>query len=113
MAWDREKERRAGKALGIGGSIYGIVFVVIWCAAAAGMGAGFMLIPGLLLLGFLIFRLTVLLKKSKSETRERDPWEMPGSQPSASDNTGSGFCPYCGERLEDRFAFCPKCGRRR
>ena len=39
MDWDRDKERKAGKAMTIGGSIYAIVFMGIWCALAAASGA--------------------------------------------------------------------------
>ena len=113
MDWDREKERKAGRAIGIGGSIYGIVFILIWCGIAAAMGAWFMLIFGFPFVGFTAYRLAVLLKKSKAESKEKEPWEPQGSRPAAPGSVSNGFCPYCGERLEDRFAFCPKCGRRR
>ncbi len=109
MAWDRERDRRAGKALGVGGCIYGIVFLVVWCAIAIGMGAWFMLIFGIPMLGFMIFRLVVLLrmgKKPPQEPREKPPV----SATAAADRTD--ICSYCGNQLEEGFAFCPKCGRR-
>ena len=113
MGWDREKERKAGRAVGIGGSIYGIVFMVIWCGIAAAMGAGFMLIFGLPMLGFMIFRTVVMVKKSKAE-KEKEPWEQPDSprDPCESRTRQDGFCPYCGRQLSDDFTFCPACGRR-
>ena len=76
MSWDREKERKAGKAVGIGGSIYGIVFMLIWCGLAAAMGAWFMLIFGLPMLGFMIFRTVAMVKKSNAE-KQKEPWEHP------------------------------------
>ena len=57
MSWDRESERKAGKSMAIGGSVFGIVFILIWCITAASMGAGIMLLFGLPMLGFMIFRL--------------------------------------------------------
>ena len=114
MEWDRDRERKAGKAIGIAGSIYAIVFIIIWCAIAIGMGAWFMLIFGLPMLGFVIFRLVVMLQKSKQ--KPRDPWEQttqtqePWTAPQRSEN--GKFCPYCGKELSEDFAFCPKCGRR-
>jgi hypothetical protein len=114
MAWDREKDRKAGKVMGIAGSIYGIVFMVIWCGIAAGMGAVIMLIPGLLMLGFMIFRLVALVRKSKAEKEPKEPWDIPARErPSAAPFRQNGFCPYCGEKMEDSFVFCPKCGRRK
>ena len=114
MDWDREKERKAGRAMGIGGSIYGIVFIVIWCGIAVAMGAGFMLIFGLPMLGFMIYRLVIMIKKSKAP-KEQDPWEQV-QQPRTPYETPTprkdGYCPYCGRTLEEDFSFCPGCGRR-
>lgn len=114
MEWNRDRERKAGKAMGIAGSIYGIVFIVIWCAVAAGMGAWFMLIFGLPMLGFMIFRLTVMLQKSKK--KPQDPWNQT-SQPrehwtSSPKPNRDKFCPYCSKELKEEFVFCPTCGRR-
>jgi hypothetical protein len=114
MGWDREKERKAGKALGIGGSIYGVVFMVIWCGIAASMGAWFMLIFGVPMLGFMVYRLIVILKKSKAP-KEKDPWEQTQSTRTPYETNESrrdGYCPYCGRTLEEDFSFCPGCGRR-
>jgi len=65
MGWNRESERTAGKTMAIGGCVFAIVFILFWCAAAASMGAGIMLIFGLPMLGFMVFRLGVLLRKAK------------------------------------------------
>lgn len=114
MDWNRERERNAGRAMGIGGSIYGIVFIVIWCAIAAGMGAWFMLIFGLPMLGFMIFRLVVMLQKGKK--KPQDPWDQtaqPREHWTPAQKTHSDkFCPYCGKELNEDFVFCPTCGRR-
>lgn len=114
MEWDHDQERKAGRAMSIGGSIYAIIFIVIWCAIAIGMGAWFMLIFGLPMLGFAIFRLAVMLQKSKK--KPQDPWEQAEQsrepRTAAQGTANSKFCPYCGNELGEVFAFCPKCGRR-
>ncbi len=106
MAWDRERDRRPGKALGIGSCIYGIVFTLVWCAIAAGMGAWFMLIFGVPMLGFMVFRLVMLLR------REKKPPQTPPVTGTAGAGKTPGRCPYCGNELGEGFDFCPKCGRR-
>ena len=117
MDWDRDKERKAGKAMGIGASIYAVIFAVAWNVIAAASGGGFMLIFGLPFLGFMIFRLVILLKKSKAE-KPADPWEQtqqPRSytvNPEPQRRSEDGFCPYCGEEVKAGFTFCPKCSRR-
>ena len=67
MSWDREKERKAGRAMGIGSCIYGIVFAIAWNVIAASMGAGFMLIFGIPFLGLMVFRLVMCLKAVKND----------------------------------------------
>ena len=114
MGWDRESERKAGKSMAIGGSIFAIVFILVWCVTAASMGAGIMLIFGLPMLGFMIFRLSVLLRKSKAEEQSAEPWERSADrEPFQPQNGERDFCPYCGSKMETEFVFCPKCGRRR
>lgn len=111
MEWNRDKERKTGKAMGIGTSIFALVFIVIWCITAAGMGAWFMLIFGLPMLGFMIFRLAVILRNTKETPKE--PWEQPEQPRSDSYRTSTQkFCPYCSKELETDFVFCPICGRR-
>ena len=119
MSWDREKEKKAGKAMTMAGCIYGIVFMVFWCAVVAAMRVWIFLLFGLFGLGMSIYRLYVCIQVSKAEKKkhqeETDPWDRPAiSEPPRRDtsNTGSGFCPYCGGSVQEGFAFCPKCGRR-
>ena len=117
MNWDREKDRKAGKAIGLGTAIYAVIFAVVWNLIAAASGAGFMLLFGLPFLGFMVFRLVVLLKKSKAE-KPADPWNQPQqprsytATPEPQGRSADGFCPYCGEEVQAGFTFCPKCGRR-
>ena len=112
---DRDKERKAAKAFGMGASIYGIVFMVIWCGIAAASGGWFMLIFGIPMLGFMIYR-TVVMAKMSRKPKEKDPWEQPDRQYSYTQPQGqtaqNGFCPYCGRESQSDYVFCPKCGRR-
>ncbi len=114
MAWDREKEKKAGKTMAIGTSVFGLLFSIFWCVMAASMGAGFMLIFGIPFAGLMAYRLYVCLQYAKKDDsqkprQEADLWDRPADPPAA----GSGsFCPYCGGSLQEGFAFCPHCGRR-
>ena len=114
MAWDREKERKAGKAWHMSFSVFGLIFAIFWCIIAASMGAGFMLIFGIPFVGLMAYRLVMMAKlgdeKPKQPPRqERDPWEQsaPQERPAA-----EGFCPYCGSSVAESFEYCPKCGRK-
>ena len=111
MDWDREKERKAGKAWHLGASVVALIFGIFWCLAALSMGAGFMLIFGIPFVGLLAYRLVMVAKygdrQSKQPPRqEEDPWERQ-ERPDV-----NGFCPYCGSSVEDTFEFCPMCGRK-
>lgn len=120
MAWDRDKEKKAGKAMTMAGCIYGVVFMLFWCGVVAAMRVWIFLLFGLFGLGMSIYRLYICIQiskedKAKQQKREADPWERPaiseGPRQEAS-SAGSGFCPYCGGSVQEAFAFCPKCGRK-
>ena len=108
---DRETERKAGKAYGIGVSVFILIFGIIWCVLVAASGVGFMLLFGLAFVGFAAYRLVMMLKLSKAEKKDQDPWDRPSHTPP---RTAAGFrhCPYCGENVEEKFVFCPIYGRR-
>ena len=117
MSWDREKERKAGKAWHMGVSVVALIFGVFWCLAALSMGAGFMLIFGIPFVGLLAYRLVMVAKygdeklkqppvQEQSPRQEVDPWDRK-ERPAA-----DGFCPYCGSSVEETFEYCPKCGRK-
>lgn len=115
MSWDRDKERKAGRAMTVGSSVFGIIFAVIWCIAAASMGAWFMLFFGIPFVVMMIYRLYACIQLTKAEEEKRppqttDPWERPAQQELGS---SGNFCPYCGFALQDSFEYCPKCGRKR
>lgn len=120
---DREQEQKAGRAYGIGISIFGLAFSIFWCCVVIAMGAWPMVLFGLGFVGLSAYRLVMGIKLSKKDSRQKDPWEQPrdrtsGSsfvppvrEPSASRDSDL-FCPYCGREREADFAFCPKCSRR-
>ena len=116
MRWDREKEKKAGKAYHVGFSVFGIVFAIFWCIAAASMGAGIMLIFGIPLVGLMVFRLVAITKHADGASKqpprqEADPWEQ--QAPPRRENAGeNGYCPYCGNSVSESFEYCPKCGRK-
>lgn len=108
---DRETEHKAGRAYGIGMSIFVLVFGIIWCVGVAATGAWFMLLFGFAFVGFAAYRLVMMLKLSKPEKKDRDPWDRPSHTPPSA-AAGFRHCPYCGENVEEKFVFCPICGRR-
>lgn len=119
MAWDRDKERKVAGSYQIGMTIFGLLFSIFWCCAAAAMGAWIMLIFGIPFVGMMIFHLVTSIKMMRKEKEEStvDPWERPAAgqvplqQNPSGENTG-GYCPYCGSAVNQVFQFCPKCGRR-
>lgn len=111
MNWDRDKERKAGKAYHMGSTVFGLIFSVFWCIAAVSMGAWFMLIFGIPFVGMMAFRLVMVAKHGEERPKqpprqEVDPWERQ-ERPNV-----NGFCPYCGSAVEESFEYCPKCGRK-
>ena len=111
MSWDREKERKAGKAWHTGVSAVALIFGIFWCITAASMGAWFMLIFGIPFVGLLAYRLVMVAKygdekPNQPSRQEEDPWERQEKTDS------NGFCPYCGSAVEESFEYCPKCGRK-
>lgn len=115
MAWDRDKEKKAGKVMSLSGCIYGLVFSLFWCGLVIWQGAYIMLIPGIFFVVMMVMRLYACIQYTRADNekpghhQEVDPWERPAAQePSDS----SRYCPYCGREIQEGFEFCPKCGRR-
>lgn len=117
MAWDREKERKAGKTYHVGISILGLIFSIFWCCAVVAMDAWFMLIFGLGFMTLSAYRLVLCFKYGDEETKktvpqETDPWEHTSVPRQETADHSGGYCPYCGTSVNDNFDYCPKCGRR-
>ena len=115
----RDEERKAGKAMGIGMSVFVLLFGIFWCIMVASSGAWFMVIFGLFFVGLAAYRLVKMIQLSKKEeSHYADPWDRPAEPRDYTENPGSsgctedGFCPYCGAESKEGFVFCPKCGRR-
>ena len=75
------------------------------------MGAGFMLVFGIPIVGLMAYRLVMVAKHGEDKPKqpprqEADPWDRQ-ERPVA-----DGFCPYCGSSVEETFEYCPKCGRK-
>ncbi len=103
MAWDREKERKAAKKMSLASGILGIVFIIVWCIIAVSIGAGFMLLFGIPLLGMQVYRLYVFVqlgKEEKQPQKETDPWNrsVEAASPSQEIPGGQRFCPKCGRK---------------
>lgn len=114
MSWDREKERKAGRAYHMGSAVFALIFAIFWCVMACAMGAWFMLIFGLPFVGMTVFRLVMLTRHHQDSPKQKpylpeDPWDRPAQTHKEREN---GFCPYCGSAVEESFDFCPKCGRK-
>jgi len=106
-------------------SIASGLFGVIWTVAAASMGGGFFALFGLVFIAVAIIQAVYHFKNATGENRysvyditdsgeEPDPLNQRFGTQSASlsDTSGSEFCPYCGAKAEDGYAFCNKCGKK-
>ena len=71
MSWDREKERKAGRAYHMGSAVFALIFAIFWCVMACAMGAWFMLFFGVPFVGMMVYRLYVLCQLAKEDRRIR------------------------------------------
>lgn len=109
-------------------SLFGVVFGVIWTIGAASIGApAFFWLFGVVFVCMGIGNAIYQFKNATGEQHyseydivdsgeEPDPWNEHFGGDRAPDadipNSGSfAYCPYCGARLGQDFAFCGKCGR--
>ncbi len=110
---NRDHDRKFGKAYAVASCIFSLIFILVWCGIAASMQAWFMLlfgIPGFCLMAYR----TVLVLRQMNSSGQSDfsgtKSDFRSSGPAVSKD--SGFCPYCGVRLDSQFRFCPSCGRK-
>ena len=111
------------------GSVFAVIFGIIWMAGAAQMGApAFFLLFGLVFIVAAIVQAYYNFHNATSENRysafditeegeEPDPLqERFGKQEQEipmkdAVSAEGGFCPYCGAPVEKDHLFCRKCGR--
>jgi zinc-ribbon domain len=130
------KRGRGQSAMGAFGSLYSVVFGIIWTIFAFWIGGNFPFPIGILfpLFGvcFVIYGIVQTVYQFNNATRgnrfsefdivdgeeEPDPLNQRfGRQPRTFNTTPNqgrqiegSFCPYCRANLQADFEFCPKCG---
>lgn len=124
------KPGRGPSMMGGIGSVAAVLFGIIWTFAAASMGAPvFFPLFGLVFIGVGIANAVYAFKNATGENRystfdivdsdeESDPLNERFSGQTASKADGQpgepgefAYCPYCGAKLGEGFAFCGKCGK--
>ena len=112
------------------GSVAAVICGIIWILAAASAGAPFFFpLFGLVFIGVGIANAVYSFKNASGDNRysafdivdsdeEPDPLNARfGSRSGPEPETQTGetgkfaYCPYCGARLGEGFAFCGKCGK--
>lgn len=105
------------------------LFGVFWTILAVSGGAGIMATFGIIFVVIAVVQAIYNFKNATGENRysefditdeneESDPWnerfEKKTNPPRAQggSNSRSNYCPYCGEKAVNDFAFCKNCGRK-
>lgn len=111
------------------GSIAGVIFGIIWTLAAASMGAPFFFpLFGIVFIGIGVGNVIYHYRNATGENRyseydivdeseESDPFAQRfqsehRESPSSDGSNDAGFCPWCGTRAEEGYAFCRNCGKK-
>lgn len=108
------------------GSIFAVIFGVIWTAFTASMGAPILFsLFGVLFVGMGIVQTIYHLKNATGKNRfssfditdsseESDPLQKKffGEDASYFDAEPAKFCPYCGTAAQENFEYCTKCGKK-
>ena len=118
------------------GSIFAIIFGIIWVILAFGMGgmAGggiFSIFPlfGIVFIGIAVVNAVYHFKNATGENRystfditedgeETDPFNERFGNTNSSNTAGSSqpaksvYCPYCGAKAENGYAYCNQCGKK-
>lgn len=105
------------------------VFGVLWTVIAAGMGGGLFALFGLVFIAVAVIQAVYNFRNATGENRysvyditdngeEPDPLNTRfGGASETTDRQScedgeSLFCPYCGAKAGEGYAFCRKCGKR-
>ena len=109
------KPGRGPSGLGFIGSVFAVIFGIVWTIMAARMGAPAAAYNYKNATGknrYSSFDIT-------DEGEEPDPLEQRFGGTEYRDDTAqkssfttSSFCPYCGKGVDGDFEYCPKCGKR-
>ncbi len=113
-------------------AVFGIIFGIFWTIMAISIGAPFFFpLFGLFFIGIGVVNAVHSFQNATGEHRysefdivdseeEPDPWnvrfggerDMKADDPAADILTGTlAYCPYCGAKLGEDFAFCGRCGK--
>lgn len=114
-------------------SIFVAIFGVIWTILAASIGGGLFALFGLVFIAMAVVSAVYNFKNATSKDRysvfditegheESDPLQERYGRTQYYDtnmnaytnpdtDTESAYCPYCGNKVEEEFAFCNKCGK--
>lgn len=127
------KPGRGPSAMGGFASVIAGIFGIFWTVLAVSMGAPFPFpLFGVLFILLAVVQAVYHFRNAAGKNRnsivditdaeeEPDPLDLrfgssPGPAPSGSPKPVSGtllhFCPYCGQALEEDFAYCPGCGKK-
>ena len=116
------KPGRSNSAVGIIGSIFGVCFSIFWIHMVLKMNNPMFALFGVFFLVMTCVGLFINIKNTFSKNRysiyditdeheEIDPLQKRFYEAKETKVHTFGYCPYCGEELEQDYKYCPKCGR--
>ncbi|MCI8631233.1 MAG: zinc ribbon domain-containing protein [Firmicutes bacterium] len=133
------KPGRGPSMMNAAGSIFAVLFGIIWTVIALFSGAPFFFpLFGICFIGLAVVQAVYNLKNATGKNRysafdildeneEADPLnlhfgknqeqryeiaETADTEGTVKFESKAGFCPYCGAKAESDFAFCRKCGKK-
>lgn len=121
------KPGRGTSGMNFLGSVFAIVFGIIWILATISAGAPFFFpLFGLCFIGMAVVQAVYSYKNATGKNRysafdivdegeEPDPLDhrYGAARPAATwARSIGGFCPYCGQPTKSNFEYCRSCGKR-